>query len=71
MPKIFMGLQGTKSPKHLELVGDLYFVEEINLLLPARKDLENLWIKLKQRISQSSVTVDFCMSGTGYFPVPH
>lgn len=43
----------------------------MNFLFPAKKDLENLWIKLKQRISLSSVTTDFYMSGTSSFPVPH
>lgn len=61
----------TKAAEHVALVGETYiFVEQMNHSFPARKDLETLRIKLKQRISLSSVTVDFYMSGTSYFPVP-
>lgn len=61
----------TKAAEHVAVVGETYiFVEQMNHSFPARKDLETLWIKLKQRISLSSVTVDFYMSGTSYFPVP-
>lgn len=62
---------GDKTTKVFRISWRLYFLEEINLFFPEIKDLEKLWIKLKQRISLSSVTTDFCISGISYFPVPH